>query len=429
MKNFQIIVLGIFAFFLIAGAIAFATFRGGSSGEEIRPVTLWGTAPQRDMDDLITHIRIELETPFPVTYREIRPEAFNQTLIEALAAGSGPDMVLLSQDLIVRHQDKILPISYESLPEREFKDRFVEEAELYMTPGGILAMPFSLDPMVLYWNRTLLSNAGIAQPPQTWNELLNLTRELTKRDARNNIIQSTIALGEFSNIANAKEILVTLIMQAGNPIILGSAASPSAVLNENFGATEAPAESALRFYTEFANPIRPVYSWNRSLPESQSAFLAGDVAFYIGFASELFEIQSKNPNLNFDVTMLPQVLDTPTQKTFGKMQGVAILKTSSEVTSAFQVLGILNQPDVLQAWTGITGLPPVRRDLLSEQQVDAFRATFYRSALIADAFLDPAPETTETIFRDMVEGITTGREPRINRAVLTADSRLDQLLR
>ncbi|MCI0619842.1 extracellular solute-binding protein [Candidatus Wolfebacteria bacterium] len=425
--NFKAIILGLFVFFLIAGAIAFATFRGGrGDATPISPVMLWGTLSAREVNALIQHIQIELDTDFPVVYREISPDNFDRELVEALASGRGPDMIFLPQDLIMRHRDKLYAIPFESFSERDFLDRFIEEGELYLSSSGSLALPFAVDPLVLYWNRTLFANAGIAEPPRFWDEMLVLVSRLTERDERGNITRSAIALGEFGNVTHAKEIISALIMQSGNPIVSGTSDAPNVVLTERLLAPEPPTAAALRFYTEFANPVKPTYSWNRSLPPSQSAFLAGDTALYIGFASELFELREKNPNLNFDVAALPQIRGATAEKTFGAMHGAAILKSSPNTTSGFQVLSILTGQDVLKAWEGETGLPPVRRDLLSVPQTDAFRSVFYNSALTADAFLDPSPSATGIIFRDMVENITSGRAD-VSNVVQDASARLEQL--
>lgn len=427
MKRFQIIIIGVFIFFIIAGVIAFATFRGGDR-ENMETVTIWGTLPARDFSDLLTTLRTDLGVELSANYHELRREEFDRELVEALASGAGPDMILLPQDLILRHQDKVFAISFESLSERDFKDRFIEEGELYLTGGGIIGLPFNVDPLVMYWNRTMFANAGLAQPPQYWDEFFAITQRLTERDERGNIIKSAVALGEFVNVSNAKELLTTLFMQAGTPIVVKGTNHLDAVLSERFGMPEIPAESALRFYTEFADPVKVVYSWNRSLPGSQNVFLSGNLGIYFGFASELFELQEQNPNLNFDVAPMPQARGADAQKTFGAMNALAVLKRSPRVASAIRALGILTDAQTLAVLEAQTGLPPVRRDLLSIEQTDAFRSVFYDAAIISDAFLDPDPSETEAIFRAMVEDVTSGRE-RVSVAVSQANRLLDSLVR
>ena len=426
LKGFQLVLLGAFAFFAIAGVIGFSVFRGGSGSEEsFQPVTLWGTVEFEIVDGIIRTFNTENEQRrIDLTYREIRPDVFDQTLTEALAENRGPDMVLLSQDQILDHQAKLLEIPFESIPERTFKDRFIEEGELFLTPTGVLGTPFIVDPLVLYWNRTLFSNAGVALPPKNWAELPGLVDRLTVRTEQNTITQSAIAFGEFSNIDHAKEILTTLLLQAGNKITTRRADGKVIVI---FGEVlQSEVQSAIRLYTSFVNPTSELYSWNRSWPEARDAFLAGDLAMYVGYASELFELQEQNPNLNFDIALMPQTGEAD-RTTFGKLHSVAIVGSTQEAPSALNALSILSGVEVGTLLDERLGLPPVRRDILSAPPVDAFRSVFYESALIADAFLDPDSDATEQIFQDMIEDITSGRT-QIARGVGSASVLLKNLL-
>ena len=60
-------------------------------------------------------------------------------------------------------------------------------------------------------------------------------------------------------------------------------------------------ESVLRFYTQFADPAKETYSWNKTFQNDKNAFISGKLAFYFGYASEYKDIQQKNPNLRFDI--------------------------------------------------------------------------------------------------------------------------------
>jgi hypothetical protein len=56
MSKFQFIILGIFIVFIIGGVIAFATFKGSDSEEQIPPITIWGTIPAETIDLYVTKI-------------------------------------------------------------------------------------------------------------------------------------------------------------------------------------------------------------------------------------------------------------------------------------------------------------------------------------------------------------------------------------
>lgn len=417
-----------FAVFAIVGVIFFAGFSGSGGGKTpIGSVVIWGTLDARTMNDILKEVRNVRGDFDTVTYIEKDESTFDIEFVNALAAGTGPDLILLSQASILKHRDKIINVSYDIYSQRTFKDTFIEEGELYMTPEGILGLPFTIDPMVLYWNRDILSSAGVSAPPQYWDELFILSPIITQRDQASNIVTSLTALGEYRNVDYAKEILSTLIIQAGNKIVDRRDGKLEVVLRDQGEFAIAPAEAALRFYTEFSNPVKSVYSWNRALPSSRQSFIAGDLALYIGFASDLVGLRNANPNLNFDVAPLLQSRDSSTKITFGKMSGFAIPRTASNPnTSFFAALALTSQaPLILLA--EVTGLPPVRRDLLAERPTDAFRSIFYDSALMAHAWLDPNDEKSGEIFKDMIENVISGRS-RLGEAVRIADEELENLL-
>lgn len=432
MKTFQAILLAIFGFFIVMGVAAIATFgKFGGSGSETVPAagTIWGTLDTASIGNILTLYNQENDNALSaVTYRQIPEASFDTELIEALAAQRGPDAIILPHDYIMRYEDKIYPIPFTSVNERTFRDTFAEGTEIYLNDKGILAMPILVDPLVMYWNRSLFNTGGFSRPPSAWDELVSLSATLSKTDASFSVLQSTIALGGYANITNAKEIIATLVMQAGNPVTTRVAGRGiDSILSERLGFAEAPADSAVRFYTEFANPVKPVYSWNRALPSSRDMFLRGDLALYLGFASELFEIQEKNPNLNFDVARVPQVPDGPTKSTFGRFYGIALMKQSDNVAGAFQAAFMLSEAQAGQLWADTFALAPVRRDLLATKPTDAFQSIFYSEALIAHGFLDPSPIETDDIFETMVSDIAAGRRG-VGQAVGEADTRLQNLI-
>ena len=431
MNTFQITILGIFAFFLLMGFLIFAgiipLFQGGAPSGVGGTVVVWGTLPGEYMDEPLRTVNQKNKETYAIEYKEIRPENFDRELIEALASGTGPDVLFLPQDLVIRHQDKVSPIPYESLSARVFQDAFVEEGELYLSKGGALALPIFLDPLVMYWNRDLFSAAGIAQPPKKWEEFFGLVTRLTTRDEAFNIRKSAVAFGEMRNVTNAKDIVSMLILQAGNPIIEVRDDVLNVVLQDNQGAVTPPAQSSVRFYTEFSNPARSTYSWNRALPQSKDFFTSGDLALYFGYASEFSDIRAKSPHLNFDVSIVPQPEGAARHTTLGKVTGAAVLKASKNQTTAYWAVYELSGKDFAEELSRMSGLPPARRDLLASKPTDAAGSVFYDSALIARAWLDPNPQETSAIFTEMIENVVSGRST-ISDAVSRAHRRLLDLL-
>ncbi len=298
-SKFQLITLALFVLFLIGGVTAFALYKGSSVDETIPAVTVWGTFPKETFDLYVSKINTTLAQPLSVTYVQKTVSNFSQDFVAALARGTGPDGILIPVDMLLPHYDKLALIPYTALPQRTFMDSYIDEAQIYLNANGILALPFTVDPLMMYWNRDTFNSAGIATYPRYWDEFTALNQRLTTKDQNGNIRKSAIALGDFTNLTNAREILGTLMMQVGNPItVVNSDGIAESALKVNASADPTP---ALQFFTKFIDPTNADYSWNRGLPTSKAAFLSSALATYFGFASELGDVRTKNPNLNFDV--------------------------------------------------------------------------------------------------------------------------------
>lgn len=427
-KLFQYIVIGAFVFFTIVGAILFSTYRSTSSSSASVRISMWGTLPADSFTAFISKYFNESNLKYTVDYVEREAATFDKDLVEALASGTGPDAIILPADLVVRYTNKIYTIPFAVLPELTFKDTFIQQGELYLNSTGTLALPFSVDPLVMYWNRDTFNNFSVTKPPATWAEITNLSAKITKRDALQNILSSTVALGEFRNVNNAKAVLSTLLLQAGNPIVAVEEGDGSLVsgLNE-VGTKISPASLSLQFYTNFSNPSRPEYSWNRSLVNSLDAFANGDLAIYFGFASEFMKIKNKNPNLNFDVALLPQAQGAKAFSTYGDMLGFAIMKNSKDPSGAYSVISALTSAEAVPFWKDIFPVASARRDILGVAESSSIRTVFNKSAIMSRGWLDPNSIETSKIFQEMVESYTTGRES-LEGAINTASDRLDSLL-
>jgi ABC-type glycerol-3-phosphate transport system substrate-binding protein len=347
-----------------------------------------------------------------------------------MASGNGPDLVILPQDELVSFSNKLAPIPYSYMSQRTYTDSFINEGQLFLAPNGALAYPFLVDPLVLYWNRDLFANAGIPQPPVYWSDILDIAPKLTVSDGSGAIQTSAIAMGEWSNVLYAKDIIAMLFLQAGDPITTlptdPSQGAYQTVLGENAAnAQEAPADSALQYYTDFANPSKTSYTWNKIFPSSQDAFVAGELGIYLGYASDYPTLVARNPNLNFGVSLMPQVKGNGPRLTFGRMLGLAVPRTAKNATGAATIALALSSKAGITAVESHTPLPPVRRDVAVDTSSNAAASVFVQSGLIARSWLDPNPTATDAIFKTMIESVLSG-QALPNEAVANASLIMNQ---
>jgi len=430
MRPFQIIVIVIFGFLALIGLFLFANYSGFGGGKAtVGSVTIWGTIPADSMQAGLRSL-VEAHKEYgSVRYVAKNIETFEADLNEAIASGVGPDLILITQEQLLAQQNKLTLIPYASISERTYIDSYLPIFELFLTSEGTYGVPLAVDPLVMYYNRPMLASVGVAEAPRSWEGVTGLVALLTRKLPDHTVTKSLVAIGEYDNVTNARAIVSLLLLQSGNKLTQETNSGLRAALSSSGGGMfgVSPAESALTFYTQFANPTKTVYSWNRALPESRQAFLAGDVALYPGFASERPLLSAGNPNLDFDMAAIPQ-LDTATTKvTYGHAYVLAIPKASKNASGAFQTAMALAAKDVGPQVARALSMAPALRSALKPGENDFYTPVFYPEALVAQGWLSPAPRTTDEIFSTMIGNITSGRRS-VRDALFTADQALDAAL-
>jgi ABC-type glycerol-3-phosphate transport system substrate-binding protein len=428
MTPFQIIVISIFAVAALLGLLLFASFKGFNQAKPVGQVTVWGTLPaaaiQPALDDL-KRTHAEFNT---ITYVQRNTATFDTDIADALAAGTGPDLIITTQERLLAESNKLAVIPFSVISERSYRDSYLPINDLYLSSQGFYAIPIAVDPLVLYYNRASLSSAGVSEAPRNWETVVGITPKLTVKGAGNSLAKSAIALGSYENIPNARALISLLFLQAGNAITADTGAGLRSALLSSASAREgvSSTDAAMNFYTQFADPAKIVYTWNRSFTDARQSFIAGDTALYVGFASERTLIAASNPNLDFDIAPVPEPQTATTQVNYGLAYAFAVPKVAKNATGALraaQALSSLESP--LMAMN--LGMAPAARNQLTPPANDLYAPVIYPQALIARGWLSPAPESVDRIFAGMINDIISGRASE-HDALSTADQALTAVL-
>lgn len=413
--NFQNVFLGALVVAIIAAIVIFAQGGGGGgSADGIIKVAIWGDIETRNgIQDALSNFNQVNRKAYNVSYTFVKPELFESQLIEAIADNRAPDLVVLSSNRVLRLETKLQSVPYASLPVTKYEQTYVDAAKSFLGPNGIIAVPLLLDPMVLYWNRDMFTKESIIDAPKYWDDILTLQPKLTKRgEVTGTFDYSAIALGEYENITHAKDIISTMLMQVGIPLVYrGQNWKTTVSLDSTTRTTgEPPVDSALRFYMDFANPTKTLYSWNRTQQQSRDAFQAEKLAMYIGRASDYKLIKERNPHLNFGIAQVPQMRDSRSEVTASEVIGLSIVNAGKQKTNAMKALfAIAADADFVTTWSKLALLPPTRKDLLAKPQTDAVLPYFFDAAIRSKSWLDPREDESSTAFTEMINGLSSGR--------------------
>ena len=424
---FQVILLCVFGACAIAGTLIFALAVGRGNSSSIGQVVIWGTLDEKIFVDTLRTLQDGNSNLLGVSYVYKDPDHLMTDFTNALASGKGPDMILLRQDQVISQESRLIPITAQKMSAQEFTATFADAASVFQTPDGTFGIPFMIDPLVLYWNRDMVNSAGYADAPEYWDEVQDMAQRITQRTETGTITKATIPFGLFRNVNNAKRILSMLVMQAGGQVTArDSEGVLQAELAPQDSAVAQASLAALRFYTEFADPSKPGYSWNASLPEARKAFIAGDLALYLGLASEQPYISSANPNLNFSMASSTQRRTAANKLIAGDVYAFAFPRTAKNANGALAVAYLLVAPDSAALFSRAFNVPSATRAALKQKygtQLD-FLDT---QASIVRSWTDPDPGKTDEIFRAMIEDTVSG-SLLLGEAVQRADRQIATLL-
>lgn len=430
---FQIILLASFGAFAVIAVLIFAIATSTSKSSSTGPVVIWGTLDARTFSSMIQAASESGDSTLQqVTYVQKNSSTYESDLAKAFASGQGPDLFLTTQDETIVEGGEITPISATSLSQTQFQTLFIEAANpFYAQPSvGAIAIPIMADPLMLYWNKDMLASAGLSQPPQYWDQMISITSALTVKNDAGTIEKSAIDLGGFENVDHAKDILSTLIIQAGGQITaydqtnLVSQISPKAGIAATSGTTAT--RTALDFYIEFGNPSGSEYTWNGSLPDGIDDFANGNLGLYIGSASEQPTIQQKNPNLNFGVALLPQIRGSSASVDSSRVYALAVARESKNQAGALAVAYDLASQTNSAALASAFGMASARRDVLSNA-AQGEQSLINKAAIMSYSWVDPDPSATANIFRAMIEDTASGALSD-SEAVSRADSQMSQVI-
>ena len=391
-------------------------------------VKIWGTIPEDSLAFTLEIFNKQNVNSYSVTYTEVKENQISSALITALADGQAPDLILAPSYIILQNVKRLNLIPQNVISEIDFRNIFVDASQILISSQGYLGLPVSVNPLIMYYNRDLLSSAGLTNPPATWDQFFDYESQITRFNDENNesLKISTIALGTYNNIPNITDIIMAMIMQIkqGPPISRSFEKDTRGNLNANYQilfnenlknleVTPGTLNTVLAFMQKFSNPKEATYNWHHLMPNALSQFLIGKLAFYIGYASELNYIKSANQKLYFDYTYLPQVAKTNINTTYGKLYTLSMLKNSQNPAATYAAL--LNfttgsQSASLAAATG--GLSALKARLAASQGNQA-SVISGRSGLIAKSFYNLYPQKLEALMKIAIESIYTGQSDTV----------------
>ncbi len=339
-------------------------------------------------------------------YSKRNIETYEEDLLNALAAGQGPDIFSINNTWLPKYLDKVTPADEKKFSYKEYRDAFVDVVIKDFTKDQkIYGTALSVDSLALYYNKDILGTVGITAPPKSWAELERDVRDITAYDKTGYFARSGVAIGTSTNVNRAQDIVALMMMQAGATPWSADGLSPQFSSNE--------AVKGFEFYLSFADPNSENYNWNERSDYSIDAFANGRTAMLYSYNYAREQILAKSPNLNFDVAPVPQEnLNNPSVN-FANYFGEVVNKQSKNSEVAWDFLKFATSKDALDKYYAKNKQPSSRKDLIALQIQDLEIGVFAHANLTAKSFYKPDEAKMNVILNKMIDNVVkNGMDPK-----------------
>ncbi len=383
-------------------------------------ITFWAMGAEgENIQPLISKFE-SLHPGIKVKVQSIPWGAAHEKLLTAVAGQSTPDVcqlgntwipefqaigTLLELDLLIAHSASIAKDKY-----------FAGIWNTNVIGKHVYGIPWYVDTRLLFYRKDILVRAGFQQPPQSWEEWLDLSYEIKKLSSS----QRRKYAAFFSLIYNDWAVPVILILSNGGRLLKN---------NDCYGAfDDSSTVEALRFYVKFFEDSLAI----RSMTEVSN--------IYQGFSDGLFAMMITGPwNVNQIRQRYPELTGRwstapiPARQNFNSIAGgssLVIFNNSEQPVAAWKLIEFLSRPEIQLEFFKLTlDLPAVKAAWNTDEiQQDKEMAAFYAQL----EHVVPTPKIAEweqvaVKIQEYLEQVVFGRVS-LEKAIANLNKDVDRIL-
>lgn len=358
--------------------------------------------------------------------------SYQDTVAKALTAargGNAPQLsVILSTDLFTL-LDEDLIVAFDDFATTEddkawltsFYPAFMENSQ---TGGKTYGIPFQRSTPVLYWNKEAFKAARLdpETPPATWDEMVEMGKRLTVKDASGNVTQWGVRIPSsgfpywlFQGLTTQNDVI--LANADGNEV---NFADPKVV-------------ESLQYLVDLSKEHEVMAPGIIEWGATPKAFFEGQTAMMWTSTGNLTNVRDNAP-FEFGVGMLPAHLRRGAPTGGGNFY---LFKGASDEQSkaAFDFVKWITAPEQSAKWTMATGYVAPRPETWDTEAMKAYAADF-PAVLVARDQLEHAVAELSTyenqrvtrVFNDALAAAITGQKTS-EEALKDAQAQADEILK
>lgn len=318
-------------------------------------ITYWQHSSQaRDkMMQTLADEFMEKNKNIEVKLEFIPEDSYSTKLISSLATDAAPDVMQIQSGMIGRFAkvNAIQPLDTKIMSTDNIKKDFIPAAvDSLQVDGKYYGLPTDTQTIVLYWNKDLVSAAGLdaEKGPQNWDELKDWAKKLTKTEG-GNMVQS--GWGEKGYHPEVQAFVASnggkMVDESGKYVFADDDKSVEAI---QFMIDE--------YKTDKVYDIKFMKTW--------AGFRQGKIAMMMGHPAMLGNLKQTAPNVKLGISLIPERNGKRTTVVTSWAYAISKKADSEAATKWIQ---FITSEEVEKRWTKQTGELPARKSLINDSEL------------------------------------------------------------
>ena len=322
------------------------------------PVTIkyWQhSSPARD--EMVKTIIADFEKKhenIKVVLEFVPEDDYNQKLITALGSGTAPDVFQVQSGTVPKlvKADSILPLDSSIMSKDYMEKEFIPATVgALKIDGEYYGVPTDTQTIISFWNKALYTEAGLdpEKGPQSWEELFENARKLTKRDG------DLMTQSGWGTKGYAPE-LQAYVEQKGGKFFDEK--------TEKF--VFADDKKSVDAIKEMASLYRDDKVYSEDFSKNWAGFRQGIISQMLGHPAIIGNLKETAPNVDLGVGLIP----SEDGKNLTVITSWAyVMSKNANATAATELINFMSSEEVQKEWTKQTGELPSRVSLIDDAEL------------------------------------------------------------
>jgi len=335
----------------------------GSSANAHVDLTFWHGYTEADgkvLDQIVKDFNAS-QSKVTITTQTKTWAVIDDTMLPALSAGKGPDIVAMTSDRLPVYAEKKALVDLgdfyakDSSNTAALKEQAVAMETVQGTEYGV---PSGFVPLSVIYNKKLFADAGISSFPTTWDEWVADAKKLTKdTNGDGTPEQYGLVLPDHQTVGNG----IWPSLFAGNGGSITNAAGTKSTIDS------AANEATLEYWSKAVRDDKISPTGVDGIA-ADKLFTAGKTAMEIG--GPWMAGVAKASGIDYGIAAIPAGPKAQVASAIGISLGVTAQTDDQQRAAAEQFLSYFNEKSVATKWALGSGWPPLRTDV-SAADVDA----------------------------------------------------------